>query len=229
MVVVVIIVLAGIYFATTSLKGNQSTTIQGIGRTSTFGSGGGDQTSGLLQLFGYFSQMQVQETSNTLALQDGRYDQQTVSYLVLGTGQWNSAAHLRVEFSTAGVGNNVVAWFNSSGGVDRLDILGQRNYSGPLATIEAQNYVSAFSQIQTITNNATLLSILSMTTENMTSIWPTTMDVVTYHLAAPRAPYKSITAQYATVPGTNEKIAVFLYEKATDGTEITMRVLSITR
>src|SRR5690242_1371793 len=69
-VVVVIIVLAGIYFATTSLKGNQSTTtIQEIGRISTFGSGGGDQTSCLLQLLGYFSQMQVQETSNTLALQ----------------------------------------------------------------------------------------------------------------------------------------------------------------
>jgi hypothetical protein len=58
----------------------------------------------------------------------------TVSYLVLGKSTLNSTTrisstarivstqYLKVQFSQAGVINNVIAWINQKGGVDRVDI-----------------------------------------------------------------------------------------------------------
>jgi hypothetical protein len=53
--------------------------------------------------------------------------------------------------------------------------------------------------------------------------------VTTYSLTSPVAPYTSITVKFATIPGTNTKIAVYFDEKTTDGLETAYQVMSITK
>ncbi len=194
---------------------------------STTGAGG--QNIGLLTLFNCFSQMQMQDTLNTMAQPDGSIQRQTVSYVVLGKAQFNLTQHTKVEFSQAGVGNSVVAWFNPSGVVDRLDVLGGSNYTGPGAAILAQTYTTAFGLLTTISNNATLLSMLSKSSESTMTIGPTQLDATTYQLPVPTPPYKTITVKYVTIPGTYQRLAVYLDEKTTNGAETTVEVLSITK
>ncbi|MDA4120310.1 MAG: hypothetical protein OK436_06955, partial [Thaumarchaeota archaeon] len=142
-VAVIFILLAAVYFVPSISTGaaSQSSSTQ----TGVTSSGGGSQTSGLLQLFGYFSQMDMQLNvfNNNNANGNGMTSQQSASYLVLGKGSWNSTQYTKVEFSTPGIGNNVIAWFNSKGGIDRVDVLGQRNYTGSGAYFVASNYVTA--------------------------------------------------------------------------------------
>ncbi len=228
-VAVIFIVLAAVYFVPSMSTGSvsQSSSTQ----TGAASSGTGIQNPGLLQLFGYFSQMDMQLNvfNNNNANGNGMASQQSASYLVLGKGSWNSTQYTKVEFSTPGIGNNVIAWFNSNGGIDRVDVLGQRNYTGSGAYFVASNYVTAFTLIPTITNNATLLSILSKTGDNTTSIGPTQVGLTTYSLAVPTAPYTSLTVRFATIPGTSERIAVYLHEKTNDGTDTTIQVSSVTK
>ncbi len=173
--------------------------------------------------------MQLQEKSSTPDPDGPILNQQTLSYHVLGKASFNSTQHTKVQFSQADVGNEVIAWFNSAGTVDRLDIIGDKNYSGPAAAILAQTYTRSFGMLPDITNNATLLALLSKTTQNTTSIGPTQMDVVTYHLAVPAKPYSSITAEYATIPGTNQTLVVYLHERMTDTSEFEIQVLSLSK
>jgi hypothetical protein len=142
-----------------------------------------------------------------------------------------STQYLKVQFSQAGVISNVIAWINQKGGVDRVDILGSRNYTGSGAyTLPAvTTYLSAFGLISALAGNATLISMLSKTSENMTAIGPTQLDVATYHLVVPTQPYKSVTAKFANIPGTSTRFLVYFDEKMTDGSETTLQILSITK
>ncbi len=226
-VVVLVVLVLGVAYASSSLlKGGATSSYTA---PSCAGSGAHGQTIGLLTLFACFSQMQISATLNTMSQPEGNFQQQAYAYNVLGTATWNSTPHMRVEFTIVGSGDDVVAWFNSTGGVDRFDIIGQKNYSGPGAPILAQSYTSAFGVIPAISNNATLLSMLSQSTENATMIGSTQLNVTTYHLPVPTPEYKSITAKYAAIPGTNLKILVYLDQKATDGTETIIQVQSVTK
>jgi hypothetical protein len=227
-VALVLVVLGAAYLAPSMLTGGGTNTTSSQPAGSSANPGSSTQAIGILSLFGSFSQMQLQNTFNSQA---NGPQQRSVAYLVLGKASLNSTLHTKVEFSTVGAGHNVVVWFNSTGGIDRVDVLGDRNYTGSGAYLlpMAQTYVTAFGAIPTITNNATLLSMLSKTSENTTSIGPTQLDVVTYHLAVPTPPYTSITVKYATIPGTNERLAVYLNETTTDGSETTVQITSLTR
>jgi hypothetical protein len=223
---VIFIVLAAVYLYPSLTTGTSRSTTPAGGASST--SGAGTQNFGLLPFFGSFSQMDLRIIAVN-SQGNGITQVESVSYLVLGKAQLNSTQYTRVEFSTVGVGNNIVAWFNPQGGVDRVDVLGQRNYTGSGAYFLASNYLNDFTLIPGITNNATLLSMLSKTAENMTSIGPTQVDLTTYSLAVPTAPYNSITVRYATLPGTSVRLAVYLHEKMNDGTDTTIQVLSLTK
>jgi hypothetical protein len=113
--------------------------------------------------------------------------------------------------------------------VNRVDVVGVRNYTGSGAYFLAQAYTSAYGLIPEISDNATLLSLLSKTSETTTSIGPTTMNVTTYSLAAPTGVYTSLTVKYATIPGTNVQLAVYVSEETTDGSTSTIQVTSLTK
>jgi hypothetical protein len=227
-VVALVFVALGVAYFTPALStigGASSTTLQPVGAGST--SGSADQNAGVVALLAHFSQMDMQVT--VYSGQNAYTEQQSVSYLILGKVALNSTQYTKVEFTTVGVGNSVVAWFDPQGGIYRVDVLGDRNYTGSGAYILAQPYITSFSLIPTITDNATLFSMLSKTAENTTSIGPTLVDLSTYSLAVPTAPYKSLTVMYAVLPGTSEKIAVYLHERTTDGTDTTVQVSSLTK
>lgn len=231
-IVVILAVLAvGVAYLVPSLSsgsGTHSATSSQPVASSSIPSG--NQTIGLLSLFGHFSQMQVQESKYDKS--DGAqiyFDRHTVAYLVLGKASLNSIQYTKVEFSQAEAGTEVIAWFNEQGGVDRVDILGGSNYTGSTASIHAEIYVATFSLITGVSNNATFFSLLSKTSEDTTNIGSTHLDVATYTLAAPVAPYTSVTVRYATIPGTNTRLAVYLDVYTSDLIETTVQVLSITK
>ena len=223
----VMVVLAVVYFVP-SFSTSSVGAAPASSNTRTSSSGPVTQNAGILALFGFFSQIDMQVTVLNYNQANGIIQQQSLSYLVLGKGTWNSTQYTRVEFSTPGVGNTVVAWFNAQGGIDRVDVLGQRNYTGSGAYFVASTYVNALTLVPTITSNSTLLSMLSKTAENTTSIGPTQVDLTTYSLAIPTAPYSSLSVRYATIPGTAEKVVVYFHEKTTDGTDTTIQVTSMT-
>jgi hypothetical protein len=228
-VIVIIVVVGGIYFAPSALgrgKNNNDNILQAATATT-----GGNRTFGLLPLFGYFSQMEIRETTNSPQGSGGGSAgapvEETLNYTVLGQGTFDGTPNVRVEFSQVGVGNDIIAWFNASGIVDVTDIIGQRTYSGPGAAVFAQTYTSAFLAVTEITNNATLLSLVSKTAQNTTSIGPTTLAVSTYKLKAATAEYRQVTVEYATIPGTSQKLAVYLSETSPDGVQSSLQVLSL--
>src|SRR5260370_36789826 len=126
--VLIVIVLGATYLApkpsgtTTSSTSSQQT-------VSAPSSGANTQAAGLLPLFGNFSQMQLQECAVDASQGGvGPIPQTvTVSYLVLGRSTLNSPTvissttrmastqYLKVQFSQAGVINNVIAWINQKG------------------------------------------------------------------------------------------------------------------
>ena len=229
-VVVVVLVLGGAYLAPSLSKGSAA---QSSSHTlaSCSSASGGNQTVGLPLLFACFSQMQVLETSNTSPI-GGGVSRQNVAYTVLGTASFNSSQHTKVKFSSVGSGstNDVIAWFNSAGVIDRLDVIqAGKNYTGPGAPFFALTYTGVFGLIPQLSNNATLLSMLSKTSQNTTSIGSTQLDVTTYHLVVPTSQIKSVTLKLATIPGTNQSFAVYLDEKAPDGSENTFQVMSVTK
>jgi hypothetical protein len=228
-VILVILVLGGVYFAPSLLTGSgtKTTSSQPVGSSSN--SGRSSQTISLLTLFGYFSKMQIHEfhiDHNEGNIPD---DQHTISYVVLGKASLNSTTYTKVKFSQIEAKNDIIAWFNPQGGVDRADVLGTQNYTGPTAAFYVQTYTAALSAFTNAANNATLLSFLSKTSENTTSIGPTQLHVVTYMLAAPTPPFTSLTIRIATIPGTNTKLVVYLDENTTDNMETTAQILSLTK
>src|ERR1700730_11383995 len=236
-VILVVLVLGGVYFAPSMLKGSgtstssSQTSASSSSQTSASSSitGGTSQNIGMLSLFGYFSQMQVQETSYDHAEGGLPSDQHTVSYQVLGKASLNSTQYTKVQFSQAGQANSVVAWFNAQGGVDRADVAGLGNFTGNTAGVYTQLYIAAFTFITGASNNATLFSLLTKRNQTTTSVGPTSLDVVNYHLAAPTPPYTSIAVRYATIPGTNTRLVIFLDENTNDRMETVVQILSLTK
>jgi hypothetical protein len=190
---------------------------------------GTEQITGIPSLFYDFPQMQVSLDVNDPA--DGVIQNQSYSYTVLGKGTLDSVPYTRVEFTTVGVGNSVVAWYNSTGGVNEVDVIGERNYTGSGAhnLPFLQIYINAFGPLATTTSNATLLSLLSKTSEVLTKIGPTQMDVTTYVLPGRSYPYSSLTVKLATLPGTDVQLTSYFDEKTTDGTTTLLQIDSMTR
>lgn len=221
-VILIVIVLGAVYLYPSLTKGGGTQSPSGS-------SSGAVPITGLPSLFADFHRMQM--SFNTYDAMNDYTRNQSLSYTVLGTGKLNSTQYTRVEFSTAGIVNDVVGWFNSTGGIARVDVLGERNYTGNgvgnLPFI--QTYVNDFGYLVSLANNATLISLLSKTSEATTSIGPTQMDVTTYLLESRFAPYTKMTLQIATLPGTNAQLAVYVSAKETDQSTILLQVTSLTR
>ena len=232
LVILVVLVLGAIYVAPSMSSGGKtnstSTSTQSGGQSSAIFTG--DQTLSLTSLFGYFSQMQVHEASYDHSEGNALIESHTVEYQVLGKATLNSTQYTKVQFSQQGQsGNGVIAWFNPQGGIDRADVLGVRNYTGPTASVYAQIYVSTFAIVTGVSNNGTLFALLGKTTHSTTSIGPTSFDVATYALAGPTPPYTSLTVNYATLPGTNMRFAVYFDANTNDLMEVTLQVMSVTK
>ena len=229
----VLVIAAGIYVALGPSRlgivsnGSQSTSSStGIG---TF-SGVAGQPKGILDLFGNFSQMAV--TTGYVDFESGEIQSQGsshYSYAVLGRAVVNSTNYYKVEFTNSDAKTSEIAWFNQQGLVDRVDVLGDRNYSGLSAQVYAQPVIASFSFIPNLSYNATLISGLHKTAEGTQSVGPTQMDVITYGLAAHSTAYNNFTAKIATVPGTNTKLAVYWYQEDPSTSNKSFEVTSVTR
>ena len=229
-VIIVVLVLAAAYLAPSMSSGggtSSSSTSQSAGQSSSLFTG--SQDIGLSDLFGHFSQMQINEATYDHSEGNALIDQHTLGYQVLGKASLNNTQYTKVQFTQVGESNTEVAWFNPQGGIDRVDVLGAANYTGTSASVYVQIYVAAFSLITGTSNNSTLFTILSKASEATTSIGPTALDVATYTLAAPTPPYTSVTVKYTTIPGTNLRLAVYFDENTSDLMEATTQVLSITK
>lgn len=220
-VVLIIVVLGAIYLVPKFTTPSQA--------QSTGSNSAAEPITGMLSLFHDFSKMQASVNVNDP--NNGYTQVQNYTYAVLGKGTLNSTVYTRVEYTTVGLGDNVVVWYNSTGGIGELDVVGVRNYTGngagnlPFIT----NYDSTFGALVAITNNATLLARLGKTSTVLTSIGPTQMDVTTYVMGGRFAPYSSLTIQIGTIPGTNVQLATELNEKTTDGVTSVVQVTSLTR
>lgn len=224
-VVLAIVVLGAVYFVPGLSTGGGSQTTSSVG--GTLSTVRGNQTQGVYSLIKAFSKMQLEVDTN---VPNQGATNRTYSYAVLGKGTINSTQYTRVEFVTVGIGDNVVMWFNSTGGVARVDVLGQRNYtgSGVPNLPYVMTYSNLFGVIPTVTNNATLFSMLTKYSEGGASIGPTSADVTTYVLSTPSQAYSSLTVKVATVPAKNVVLATYVFAKAHDGSTELIEVTSIT-
>jgi hypothetical protein len=237
-VVIIVVVLAAVYLVPSLSKGsgNQSVSSQSSGK----------QITDMYSLIGDFSKMQV--TLDAYDAPDGIVSNQSSAYTVLGAasqtttttstlanGQTStstsSTEYTRVEFTTIGIGTGVVVWYNSSGGIGDEEVLGERNYTGNgvnnLPFMDP--YTSSFGGLVSITDNATLLSSLTKTSEATMSIGPTQMDVTTYVLPGRTSVYSSLTVKIGTIPGTNVTLAVSVNAKTRDGSTSLLQVTSLSR
>lgn len=191
---------------------------------------GANGPSGVYPLIQDFSKMTI--TVDTNDVPDQYAQNQTLAYTVLGKGAIGSTQYTKVEFVTVGQEADVVCWYNSSGGLGEVQLLGEggRNYTGnALATLPfISTYTVDFSVFDKITNNATLFSELVPSTATTTTIGPTKAYVATYLLSAPTAVYSNIIVKYATFSGTNLRLAVYVYEKAPDKSSQTLEITSLT-
>ncbi|MDA4118057.1 MAG: hypothetical protein OK455_06910, partial [Thaumarchaeota archaeon] len=191
---------------------------------------GGGQFNSILDLFGSFSQMTL--TTSYVDFYSGEVQDSGVSHLsyaVLGQGALNSTNHYKVEFTNLDAKSSEIAWFNQQGSIDRLDVLGDKNYTGPTAPLLAKTFVTSFSQVLSLSNNSTLLPALQKTAEGVKSIGPTQMDVTTYGLTAPSSAYSNFTVKIATVTGANLKLAVYLFQEDPSTSNTSFEVTSVTR
>lgn len=225
-VVLVIVVVAAAYLVVPSFS-------KGGGSQPTTSAGGpnpiADQTQGLYPLLTTFSGMQLIVDINDVSA--SYIQNSTYSYSVLGKGTLNSTQYTKVDFATLGETHDTIAWFNSTGGLGELDVLGVTNYTGRgLYNLPyIQTYVNAFYALISVTNNATLFSHLTETTQTTKSIGPTKADVTTYVMQTRTRSISKATAEVATIPGTNIEMAVYLYEKLSDGSTYVFQVSSLTR
>ena len=192
---------------------------------------GSNQTFAVVSLFPTFSQMRM--TLNFYDPAEGNSQNSTYAYTVLGSATLGGVQYTKVDFRTLGVpdaaGNEVIVWFTSAGAIGRVDVIGERNYTGSGAAVLAQSFTGSFGLLPLITSNSTLLAMLSKTSTSTLSIGPTQANVETYTLASPTPTYTSITVEYATFSGTSAKLAVFLDETTADGATTTIQVTSLTR
>lgn len=223
-VLLIVIVLAAAYVVP-SMKGTKATTVNTTSGPNPIT----DTKLGMLALSETFPDMEMVVNVDDIA--DQFVSNETFSYSVISPGTINGTQLTRIEFVTLGVGNDVVGWFNSTGGVVDVEVLGQRNYtgSGAYTLPYLTSYTNTFELLQTITTNSTLLSMLSKSTSGGGQIGSVSVDETTYVLGVATGSYTAITAKYATVPGTNIAMAVYLSEKMSDGSSTEIEVTSLTR
>ena len=185
------------------------------------------QLRGLLDLFGNFSQMAI--TTSYLDEANEASGSSSVSYVVLGRTTLNSTHYYRVEFKNSFGNTSEIVWFNPRGGIDRVDVLGDKNYTGFEAALFTQLYSVAFSLVPAWSYNATLLSGLQKTGESVRSIGPTQMNIARYELPMVTSAYTNFTAEIATIPGTNARLAVYVFQQTLDGSNVLLQVTSVTR
>ena len=220
-VVVMIVIVLGTIYLLPRYTGSQS---QGATSNAV-----PEKITGLPSLFYDFTKMQISVDVNDPL--NSFVQTQSFSYTVLGKGTLNSTVYTRVEFTTVGVGNDVIIWYNSTGGISEVEVVGVRTYTGngtsnlPFIT----TYSGAFGALVSIGNNATLLSLLGKTSEDQTSIGSTKMDVSTYVLAGRSYPYSSLTLKLATIPGTDVQLITYIDEKSFQGATSLIQVTSLTR
>jgi hypothetical protein len=188
-----------------------------------------EKITGMPSLFYDFTGMQVSAYINDPA--DDFVQNQSYTYTVLGTAKLNSTLYTRVEYTTVGVGNDVIVWYNSTGGINEVEVVGVRTYTGngtrnlPFIT----TYTGLFGSLVSVTDNDTLLSLLSKTSDGTAKIGATQMDVSTYMLYGRLYPYSSLTLKVATIPGTSVQLVTYLDEATAAGTSSLLRVTSLTR
>jgi hypothetical protein len=223
--ILAILVVGAAYLALPSLSTGSVTH-----STSSSVSSAGSQPLGVLSLIGYFSHMQIQLTTYDNSEGVGVVDQQqNIAYVVLGKATLNSTQYTKVEFTQTGIGNNVIVWFNPQERIDRVDVLGVKNYTGAGAAVYASIPMGAMSFVTSFSNNATLFSLLSKTTESTMTIGSTQMVVTTYVIAQPAFPLTKFTIKFGTIPGTDTKIAVYLDTETSDLMESVVEVTSLTK
>ena len=181
----------------------------------------------LLNLFGNFSQMAI--TISYLDEVNEASDSSSVSYVVLGRALLNSTNYYRVAFMNSIGNTSEIVWFNPQGGIDRVDVLGDKNYTGSGAAFFARIYTTSFSLVVAWSYNTTLLSGLQKTGESVQSIGPTQMNVAKYELPSATSAYANFTAEIATIPGTNARLAVYVFQQSPNGSNFLLQVTSVTR
>lgn len=228
-IVLIVIVLGVAYLAMPLVTGGSTSTTSSSARSSSGALAGSGNTIGLLSLFGNFSQMKIWTASYDHGEGGGPQEQHNFSYIVLGKAPLNSTPHTKVRFSEVGTSGDIVAWFNSQGSIDRVDVLGATNYTGSVASLYAQKYLSALLSVTGSSNSSSILPPLKQTSQTTMSIGSTQMSVSAYQLAAPTSPFTNVTVRFATVPGTNAKVLVYLDENTNDNMETVFQVTSLTK
>ena len=185
------------------------------------------QLRGLIDLFGNFSRMAI--TTSYLDEVNEASGSSSVSYVVLGRTTLNSTRYYKVEFKNAFGNTSEIAWFSPQGRIDRVDVLGDKNYTGSAAAFFTRLYTNSFSLVPAWSYNVTLLSGLQKTGESIRSIGPTQMDVARYGLPRVTSAYANFTAEIATIPGTNARLAVYVFQQTLDGSNVLLQVTSVTR
>jgi hypothetical protein len=225
---VIIVAVAAYVFVPPLVKG-------GGGSQTTTSLGGpnpiADTTHGIFPLVTTFKDLTLVLDVND---ESAQYSQNsTYAYTVLGKGTLNSTQYTRVEFSTLGETHFTVAWYNSTGGLGRLDVVGLRNYTGTEAALDnlpyIQTYVNAFYTLISISNNATLNALLTKTSQASGSIGSTKVNLATYTLETRTASISKATERVASIPGTNIAMMVYLSEKLSDGSTYLFQVTTLTR
>ncbi len=184
------------------------------------------QIRGLLNLFGNFSHLEI--SSSFLDEMNEDAGNASFSYVLLGRRVLNSTNYYRVEFQTPGTNTSEIVWFNPQGGIDRVDIPGEKSYTGPGAAFYTELFTNPFSALAALSNNATLLSGLLAKGISIETIGQTQIDVTTYGLAQPTSTYSNFTIKVATLPGTNVKLVIYLYQENRNGSYDLLRVVGLT-
>jgi hypothetical protein len=222
-VLVAVVLVAAYVFVPPLVKSSAPQTTTSIGGPNPIA----DQSQGIYPLVTTFKDLTLVVDINDVAAQ---YTQNsTYSFTVLGKGTLNSTQYTKVDFSTLGQTHDTVAWYNSTGGLGQLDVIGLRNYSGnglpQLPYI--QTYANAFYGLISITDNATLNALLTKTSQAATTIGHTKAEVTTYTLEEKTPSISKVTEKVASIPGTNIVMMVYLYEELAGGSTYVFQVTSL--
>jgi len=225
-IALVFVVLVAAYFFVPALtKGGGSQTTTSLGGPNPIA----DTTQGIYPLVTNFKDLTLVVDVNDASA--GYVQNSTYSFSVLGTGTLNSTKYTKVDFSTQGQTHDTIAWYNSTGGLGQLDVIGLRNYTGnglpQLPYI--QTYANAFYGLISVTNNATLNALLTKTTQTATSIGSTKINLATYTLEQRTSSISKVTEKVASIPGTNIVMMVYLNEKLSDGSIYLFQVTGLTQ
>jgi hypothetical protein len=187
-------------------------------------------SAGLLSPFISFSQLQVQGYTIDHGEAGAISDQFNMSYRVLGKASLNSTQYTKIDFSQSSPPTQeVIAWFNPQGGIDRVDVIALGNHTGPQSSIYAQLYLGALASVTALSNSTSFLSLLSKTTQTTTKIGQTQLDVTTYTLPKPTGLYEAVTLKVATIPGTSSSMIVYYDVSTNDQLENIFQVTGLVK